>query len=457
MRVPSNEQRPASWKNGPAMRLNRILGPVWGPAFVLFIAARAGDVINAITGIWLVPKFVPQAQLGAVLPLTQIAAFVAMPLSLVLTPYAKLLNVHSVRGETGKVKAMVRDATIAAAIALIAAFALTPLFLPLVFRLFAIENGLLALAIILSAVIGALAPIFTETMRALGRFSVVSWTNAAVPVARFAAMAVLLPFRGLTGYFAGQGSSSAFQSGIMLAAFYKSCRKIRPQKWWHDDRKDFFAYLAPIAVLTIFGNLRGVVEVLPFALMPDVESAAWYQLTRFSEIAAYMGAAVVFVLFPVVSARHERGEDTSRLLVRAMSLVMALGSALSLALAASGKAIFTAAGFLAPYSTFTKWLLPLGIMATAKTATTCFTTHEMACRRFSFLTYTVPICLAETLAVYLASGAAPWSPGLGVWHIRHIYAAMASGIFATLIANALHIAARRRRGSVPPTKRSISA
>ena len=417
---------------------------VWGAALLLFVATRFGDAVNAVTGIWLVPKYVPQEQLGAVLPLAQVAAFVAMPLSLVLTPYAKLLNVHAERGETGKVKAMVRDASLCAAVALAVALVLVPLFLPLVFDLFGIENGNLALAIVLSAVLGALSPIFVETMRALKRFSFVSFCNAATPLVRFAAMTALLPLRGLTGYFAGQCSVPVFLSAASLASFLRGSRGTKPEKWWRDDRAVFFAFLAPMAALVVSGNVRGMVEVLPFALMPKIESAAWYQLTRFSDIAAYMGGAIVFVLFPVASSRHERGEDTLPLLLRAMALVLCLGTALSVALALAGRALFSSVGFLAPYAGFAGWLLPLGVLASVRTATGCFTAHEMACARFSFLRYTVPITLVEALAVWVACKSGRRF-GPDVWHIAHVWGVMTCGAVATLAGNAVEIARRRSR------------
>lgn len=427
-------------------RIGAKLGPLWGPAFALFCATRFGDVVNAVTGIWLVPKFVPGEELGAVLPLTQVATFVAMPLSILLTPYAKLLNVHAELGETGKVKAMIRDASVAAFATLAAALVLTPLFLPLIFRMFGIQNGNLALAIVLSATIGALSPVFTETLRALRRFSVVSWSGALAAPLRFAVMAVALPFRGLTGYFVGQASGPTFLSAVALCDFLRRNRGVRCEKWWSGDRKRFVAYLAPLALATAAGNVRGLAEMLPFALVPKIESAAWYQLTRFSEMSAYVGLTVVFVLFPVVSSRHERGQDTTALLVRSMAFSLGTGTAMAVALAAVGPRLFSAVGFLNPYAGFTRWMLPLGILASVRVASSCFTAHETACGRLGFLRYTVPIWLVEAGAIWLmCRGPSFMRPA--EWHIGMIFAAMAAGALATLVGNFVQFALSRRNGT----------
>ena len=67
-----------------AARIRQRLGPVWGAALLLFVAQRFGDAVNAFIGIWLVPRYIPQKELGAVLPLAQVAMLVAMPLSITL-------------------------------------------------------------------------------------------------------------------------------------------------------------------------------------------------------------------------------------------------------------------------------------------------------------------------------------------------------------------------------------
>ena len=92
--------------------LTQKLSPVWRMTLLVFLALRAADLVNAFIGIWLVPRYIPADQLGAVLPLTQAASFLALPLSILLIPYTKLLNLHSERGEHGQARALLRDAAL---------------------------------------------------------------------------------------------------------------------------------------------------------------------------------------------------------------------------------------------------------------------------------------------------------------------------------------------------------
>jgi hypothetical protein len=411
-------------------RIRQRLGPVWGAAFVLFAAQRFGDAVNAFVGIWLVPRYVPADELGALLPLAQVAAFVAMPLAILLTPYAKLLNVHAERGEPGKVKAMFRDASLLALAVLLLTLAATPFFFPLIFRRFGIQNGNLALAIVVSATLGALAPVFTESLRALKRFGVASFASAAAPPLRLAVMWIALPFRGLTGYFVGQSAGPSFQSGVALVDFLRRHRGVRCERYFREDRRVFLAFAIPLAVSTIAGNLRGMAELMPMALVPKAESAAYYQITRFTEIASYLGLTLVFVLFPVVSARHERGQDTRRVLLQTMWGSLGLGLSFTAALALVARPLFGAVGFLRPYAGFAGYILPLGAIASIRVASSCFTTHETACARFRFLRYTVPIALAEAAALRLFVRF-----GHVEWRLRHLVAAMLAGALLPFLGN----------------------
>ena len=428
----------------PATALRRRLGPVWGAALPLFVAQRFGDAVNAFIGIWLVPRHVPADELGAVLPLAQVATFVAMPLAILLTPYAKLLNVHAERGEPGKVKAMFRDAALLALAVLVLTLAATPFFFPYVFRHFGIQNGNLALAIVVSATLGALAPVFTESLRALKRFGVASLLSATVAPLRLAVMWIALPFRGLTGYFVGQASGPAFQSGVALLDFLRRHRGVRCERYFREDRRVFLAFAIPLAVSTLAGNLRGMAELMPMAFVPKIESAAYYQLTRFTEIASYLGLTLVFILFPVVSERHERGQDTRRVLQQTMWGSLGLGLAFTAAFALAARPLFEAVGFLRPYAGFAGFILPLGAIASIRVASACFTTHETACSRFRFLRYTVPIALAEaaTLRLLVRFGRVEW-------RLHHLVAAMLAGALLPFLGNLAELYLRRRPAAAP--------
>ena len=52
-------------------KLHSKLGDFWWYSLMLFCAMRAADCLNVFVGLWLVPKYVEPAELGAVMPLTR--------------------------------------------------------------------------------------------------------------------------------------------------------------------------------------------------------------------------------------------------------------------------------------------------------------------------------------------------------------------------------------------------
>ena len=60
-------------------RLHAKIGDFWWYSLMIFCAARAADCLNIFVGLWLVPKYVPPSELGAVQPLTSFASLLAIP------------------------------------------------------------------------------------------------------------------------------------------------------------------------------------------------------------------------------------------------------------------------------------------------------------------------------------------------------------------------------------------
>ena len=139
-----------------------------------FVAARCGDFINAFIGLWLVPKYVGMEELGAVLPLTGFAAFLALPVSAFSTAFMKHVNVLAVHEEWGRLKTMLRSVFLAAGTFLVFAFLVVQFVLPHVLERIRVEKGALGVVIVASALVGTVAPIYLNTLQVMKRFTSVS-------------------------------------------------------------------------------------------------------------------------------------------------------------------------------------------------------------------------------------------------------------------------------------------
>lgn len=411
------------------------IGPLWWYTLVLFLVQRLGDLLNAVSGVWLIPRYVPMEELGALKPLTQIGALLGLPLGLLLTPFIKLLNTHAARGEHGKVKAMLRDAAIFVAVASPLSIVAARLFMPSVFALTRIGNGRLAAFVVFSGIVGAITPIFSEALRGLKRFRSGAVIGMLTAPARFLVLLVALPVRGITGFFAGQSAGPLLSIILAIADLARTFgRKIRCEAYWREDRGVFLAYLVPLGVLTAAGNIGGTMEMLLLPSIPKVESAAFYHLSIFAEMTNYLLTPMVFVLFPLIAERHEMGIGTRRTLIQTMVVSLATGAVVAAALYALGGRIFSLAdatlfgrkpfGFAEVWRPYIPYTRHFGIMAMTigvRMAMGCFTAHELACRRFRFVGYCAPLALLEALLIRLAYRH-PAISGYGSWHLGDVLA-----------------------------------
>ena len=125
-------------------RIHAKLGDLWWYTVLLFFAQRIGDVVNMVVGLWLVPRYVPMEELGAVLPLMSVAGIVGLPLAVVSTPFVRFLAVYSANGEFGKVKTMLRDAFVASTLLIVVSFLLAIAVLPFSSSAFVSHRAVLA-------------------------------------------------------------------------------------------------------------------------------------------------------------------------------------------------------------------------------------------------------------------------------------------------------------------------
>ena len=138
-------------------RLHARLGDFWWYSLMLFCACRAADLLNAFVGLWLVPKYVGSSELGAVMPLSSFAVFLALPVSIFATAFMKEITVLATHGEYGKMKSLMRGVFICAGAFLILALLTTRFVLPAFLMRIRVAEGSLGILIISTAFVGAIA------------------------------------------------------------------------------------------------------------------------------------------------------------------------------------------------------------------------------------------------------------------------------------------------------------
>lgn len=388
-------------------QLRSRLGDFWWYTALQFGAARCGDFINAFIGLWLVPKYVGMAELGAVLPLAYFATFLAMPIAVFSTALCKQVNVLAAHGQWGQLKTLLRGVFVAAAIFVVFALLAVRFLMPVVLERVRVEKGALGLVIVAASLLGTVAPIYLNALQATKRFGAVSVINLFCAPIRLVVMLVAMPIRALTGYFVGQSSAPAFQIVASVFAFRKELgRSVKAEPFWTKTKvREMFGYMLWVAIAMAVGGLVQFVEPLVIRQrLPDVDSAAYYMISRFAEIGTYLGLTLSGIVFPYVSEAAEAGRTGNRLIVRSMVGSLAFGGLCAVGFALFGRFVFPLLPNGGAYGKYIPELVALTLILSAGIAVGCFTSGETAANRFKWLWWFVPLHVVYVATLFVLTG-----------------------------------------------------
>ena len=372
---------------------------------MLFCACRAADVLNAFVGLWLVPKYVDPSELGAVMPLTNFANFLAIPIAAFANTFRNELSRLSIGCEFGKLKTLMRGVFVATALFLIIAIVVARFLLPAFLERIRIVEGSLGLVIIAASFVSAIAPIYPNALQALKKFktqSVLSIINAPV---RLITMLIAMPFRAITGYFIGQASVPVFTIAASVLSLKKELSTPAEPYWNRETFKKF----SVLFVLFLSSGLASGFFILVESIvlrqrLPDLDSAGYYMATRFSEIASCLAATLSFTIFPFAAEKSAAGEDTRPLVWKAILVNGVFCLVLALPFILEGKYLLSILPHGDQYADYW-WSVPWLIGITFITSIIgFFTTAEISANRFGFMKWMIPLDLTYPILLLLVTG-----------------------------------------------------
>ena len=372
---------------------------------MLFCACRAADLINAFVGLWLVPKYVDPSELGAVMPLTQFANFLAIPVAAFANTFRNELTRLSIGKEYGKLKTLMRGVFIATAVFLFLAIIVARLVLPSFLERIRIVEGSLGIVIIAASFLGATSPIYSNALQAFKKFRAQSVINITCAPVRLITMLITMPFRAITGYLVGQASVPAFS--IAASAF--SLRKelsVKSEPYW--EKRTIMKFAALFAIFLASGGAGGIYGLVESTIirqrLPDLDSAGYYMATRFAEIATYLYGAMIFTIFPFAANLANNSKEHAKLILKSTGVNIAFCAAIALTFCIVARPLIACLPHGDEYATYW-WAVPWLIAITGVSSLHGFyTTAEIAASRFSFFIWTIPLDLAYPLLLLLLTG-----------------------------------------------------
>lgn len=420
------------------------LGQFWWWTLMVFLACRAADAANLFVGLWLVPKYIGASELGAVMPLANMAGLLAIPLAAFATAFRNEVSRLAITGDFGRLKTLLRSIFISAGVFMVIAAVAAKLLLPPFLERIRIEQGSLAIVITLAALAGALSPVFVNTLQALGRFKEISLIQIVGAPVRLLTMLVAMPFRPLSGYFTGQGASPSFNALASVWFLRKELSVPSASYWTGAVVRRFAGVWAAFLVAGLSATLCSLAETTAIRqYLSEADGAGYYVASRFSEAATFLSATVSYTVFPYAAKLGAGGGDTRPLVLKAWaaSAVFCLAAASPFLLFGRWILSFVPGG--APYGDYW-WAVPvfaaIGAMASF---TTIWTTVQTAGGRFGYIAWLAPLELA-----YCATLAWAASAGL-VRTLGAVAAWMAAAAVARAAAAAVHMVFDTRRRTRP--------
>lgn len=360
---------------------------------MLFGAMRLADAVNAVTGLWVIPRGLAPGALGAVLPLMSFGALLALPASVLSTVFARHLCAYAVAGDGERLRGLLRDALGVSLALLLVALGVASALMPWVCSALRVPNSPAGYLAVGYGLLAAFVPLATAALQALGRFGALSLAALAAAPARLAALAALLPALGLSGYFLGQAVPLLVNAAV-AAAVLRPLLFGKASRAWRADLRPMLRYALWVAVGAGAGALQGMAAT--FAIrhrLADDASAAYYLLSRFAEIATYCGGTLGAVLFPYAVAARVRGESSRGLRDGVFGAILLGGALLALALRLGLPWVFARIPDYARYVPWAPWVGYLTLAVTLNAASASHFAHANARDDFRYLRYVVPLAL----------------------------------------------------------------
>ena len=372
-------------------------------ALLLFLALRAGDLVNVAAGLWFVPRYVLPEDIGAVLPVSSFATFLALPVFAFAMVMMRESACLYAAGERGKVKSLLRGMFAVFAVLLVAFLALAAVVVPRFLGAMHVSDASVGVLAVSAAFLGCLAPVYTDALQALKRFAPLAAVELGGSVVRFLVMLAVMPVKALAGYFAGQVALPLFRIAGSVLALHRDLA-VPPSPYWNAAaaRRIFLAFLAVVAYQATPMAASLVEQTLLRTSLPFEISAGYYMVSRFADFLHYLTFPLMLVMFPYTAEAAQQCRSTRPFVLKCSAVAVAAAAAMSVAYSLWGRELLglvPTGDRYAEYVRYMPWLVLITVLTTCQVF---YTNAEVSAGRYGFLCWLVPLHLAYPALLHLA-------------------------------------------------------
>lgn len=370
---------------------------------MLFLAMRAGDFVNAAAGMWFVPKYVSAEEIGAVLPVSSFATFISLPAFALAMAVMKESAVLAAAGERGKVKSLLGGVFAVALAILVLTLSVSALAMPRYLHLMRVDDPTAGFLVVAAAFLGCIAPVWTDALQALKRFRALAAAEFGGSLIRFATMAAAMPFKALSGYFAGQAALPVFRIAASAIAL-RSDMKVESVPFWNGN--SFRRLAGAFAAILVYQGMPMFVSMLELSILRDAlpaeDSAGYYMVSRFSDFLHYLTFPVLLVMFPYTATAAAKGESTRPYVAKCSLTTLGTATVMATAYLFAGRELLP---LMPNGEKYLGYAIYMPVLTIANALTSCqvfYTNSEVSAGRFGFFGWFLPLHLAYAAALYFA-------------------------------------------------------
>ncbi|MDP7024483.1 MAG: hypothetical protein QGH42_09635 [Kiritimatiellia bacterium] len=383
------------------------LGPLWWYSSLQFGFSKIENLINLYVGAFLMVDLVGRDDLGAVVPFRMIILFAALPMGVLTRTAVKFINALHVGERRGEVKALLRDLSAVALGVSVLAVVVLWIGQGFVQDRMKFEDSRIYWVMVATLVASLWRPVLTVAAQGLMRFRYMILSSVIRPVVYLVLMLLLLRRYQLLGYLGALlGASVAVLIYLLWSIREFIGPGIRRESYaaeWGKIRR----YGLNVGGAALLIGLAAIVE--PWTIRnftPRMDSAGYYVAFMFGQIPLYLSAAFTPFLFPLISQRFERGENTDRMLVQSVVAMLLIGLPLLVFFVFGGEWFLGLRASWSQYTDYAPLLWKISIVSILQSVMMALVAHENACSRFRYVKWFVPVLLAEIVLLY----------GLMGWH-----------------------------------------
>jgi len=374
---------------------------------IIFVFSQMGAVINFITNLLIVPKYLDANNLGLITPVTQFVAFGALPLSIITNLVIKYVTRYEANEEWGKLKSLVRDLVIFGIVTTI----LTSSFFLLASNSFAIRAKIDSKAIIFWMLIylcvSSWTPLVSVLTRATQRFYVIAIMGFITPLSLMIVSILLLPKYNFIGYMIALIVSVFINIIVSAFSIYKYLKPhgVNSEPYF----KDIKPVLRKYSLLFILSSGVGWLWVFipPFTVrnfLSALDSAGYFFVRRLSMLPFYTCSSVMLILMPILSMKHEKKESTSKTVKGTIIYTFFAGSIVTTLLYVFSPVVFKYVPQWQEYFNYSKYIWLMSISVTLSAINNIITTSFFAKWMFKPMWYKLPFSYFFVLLIYLLFG-----------------------------------------------------